>query len=131
MIRINRLFSESHHVDEKGKVVQDFIEEPVYLNRSAIKMMVRNEEEGVTDIFINNTKNSVIAVRETPEEILSMPELPNGINWEQRRYEIAKDILQSLNVSSYIKDAHLFVESAVKQADDLITALKEEEEEKQ
>lgn len=128
MIRINQLFSESHHVDEKGKVVEDFIEEPVYLNRSAIKMMVRNEEDGVTDIFINNTENSVITVRETPEEILSMPELPERVDWEQRRYEIAKDVLQSLNVSSYIKDAHLFVESAVKQADNLIMALKEEEE---
>ena len=128
MIRINRLFSESHHVDEKGKVVEDFIEEPIYLNRSAIKMMVRNEEEGITNILISGIENATIAVRETPEEILSMPELPNGINWEQRRYEIAKDILQSLNVSSYIKDAHLFVESAVKQADNLIMALKEEEE---
>ena len=128
MIRINRLFSESHHVDEKGKVVEDFIEEPVYLNRSAIKMMVRNEEEGVTNILISGIENATIAVRETPEEILSMPELPERVDWEQRRYEIAKDILQSLNVSSYIKDAHLFVESAVKQADNLIQALKEEEE---
>ena len=128
MIRINQLFSESHHVDEKGKVVEDFIEEPVYLNRSAIKMMVRNEEEGVTNILISGIENATIAVRETPEEILSMPELPERVDWEQRRYEIAKDILQSLNVSSYIKDAHLFVESAVKQADNLIQALKEEEE---
>ena len=128
MIRINQLFSESHHVDEKGKVVEEFIEEPVYLNRSAIKMMVRNEEEGVTNILISGIENATIAVRETPEEILSMPELPERVDWEQRRYEIAKEVLQSLNVSSYIKDAHLFVESAVKQADNLIQALKEEEE---
>ena len=128
MIKINQLFSESHHVDEKGKVVEDFIEEPVYLNRSAIKMMVRNEEEGVTNILISGIENATIAVRETPEEILSMPELPERVDWEQRRYEIAKEVLQSLNVSSYIKDAHLFVESAVKQADNLIQALKEEEE---
>lgn len=127
MIKINRLFSESHHIDEKGKVVEDFIEEPVYLNRSTIKMMVRDEEKGVTDIFMNSTEDADITVRETPEEILSMPELPERVDWEQRRYEIAKDVLQSLNVSSYIKDAYLFVESAVKQADNLIRALKEEE----
>ena len=53
--------------------------------------MVREDADGITHIWdnsINQCKGYI--VKETPEEILAMPDIEEGnkvIDWEQRRYE--------------------------------------------
>ena len=54
------------------------------------------------------------------------------IDWEQRRYEIAKDILQSLVadivVENVVDDKEMFAKYAINIADTLINELKEQSE---
>ena len=67
------------------------------------------------------------AVKETPEEILAMPDIEESnkvIDWEQRRYEIAKDVAAGL-VSRPNKTYDSVVNFAIKTADKLIERLKE------
>lgn len=74
--------------NKEGKVI--------YLAKSVIGEMRRNDEEGVTYIWSNDLQPTEYVVKETPEEILAMPDIEEGnkaIDWEQRRYEIAKDIM--------------------------------------
>lgn len=68
------------------------VEVPIYLDRSTITLMIRDENEGRTNVYLNHQGFSSIKARETPEEILNLPELPEYIDWEKRRYEIAKEI---------------------------------------
>ena len=70
--------------------------EAVYLSKSSIAEMRRNDEEGTTYIWSNDLQSTGYVVKETPEEILAMPDIEEDskvIDWEQRRYEIAKHIL--------------------------------------
>ena len=63
-------------------------------------------------------------VKETPEEILAMPDIEEGnkvIDWEQRRYEIAKHILSQTFILGSPKGS---ARNAVWYADALIEALK-------
>ena len=63
-------------------------------------------------------------VKETPEEILAMPDIEEGskaIDWEQRRYEIAKHILSKTFILGSPKGS---ANNAVRFADALIEALK-------
>lgn len=104
------------------------VEEPIYLSRETIRMMERDEEEGLTYIYIDHDPDGEpnVLVRETPEQIMNMPGI---INWEQRRYEIAKDILQASNVDvpdSFAKDPYELAEDAIRQADILIRLLKKD-----
>ena len=75
--------------DEKGKIV--------FINKSCIGGMIRKEQEGLTRLWDNGvTECAGYDFKETPEEILAMPDIEEGskvIDWEQRRYEIAKHIL--------------------------------------
>ena len=74
--------------NKEGKVI--------YLAKSVIGEMRRNDEEGVTYIWSNDLQPTEYVVKETPEEILAMPDIEEGskaIDWEQRRYEIAKHML--------------------------------------
>ena len=77
---------------EKGQIV--------FINKSCIKGMVRNEQEGLTRVWDNGvTEYAYYDFKETPEEILAMPDIEEGskaIDWEQRRYEIAKDITAAI-----------------------------------
>lgn len=62
-------------------------------------------------------------VKETPEEILAMPDIEEGnkvIDWEQRRYEIAKHILPQM----FIDEPMYSATNAVYYADALIGKLK-------
>ena len=69
----------------------------VFINKSCIGGMVRDEQEGLTRVWDNGvTECAYYDFKETPEEILAMPDIEETnkvIDWEQRRYEIAKYIL--------------------------------------
>ena len=61
--------------------------------------------------------------KETPEEILAMPDIEEAnkvIDWEHRRYEIAKHILPQMSIVQPVLPA----EYALKCADALIKELK-------
>ena len=77
---------------EKGQIV--------FLNKSCIGGMLRDEQEGFTRVWDNGvTECAYYDFKETPEEILAMPDIEETnkvIDWEQRRYEIAKDITAAI-----------------------------------
>ena len=68
-----------------------------YISKSSIENMCRENEfkgDGFTNVCMNGGYH--LCVKETPEEILAMPDIEEGnkaIDWEQRRYEIAMHIL--------------------------------------
>ena len=97
----------------------------VFINKSCIGGMVRYEQEGLTRVWDNGvTEFAAYDFRETPEEILAMPDIEETnkvIDWEQRRYEIAKHILPQMSVIRPITAA---AEHAVHYADALIKELK-------
>ena len=68
-----------------------------YISKSSIDNMCRESEfigDGFTNVCMNGGYH--LHVKETPEEILAMPDIEEGsktIDWEQRRYEIAKEML--------------------------------------
>ena len=102
--------------NKEGKVI--------YLAKSAIGEMRRNDEEGTTYIWSNDLQPTEYVVKETPEEILAMPDIEEGskaIDWEQRRYEIAKHILSETFILGSPKGS---ANNAVRFADALIEALK-------
>ena len=95
--------------------------EVIFLDKSIICGMVRDNKNNVTRIW-DNCINHI--VKETPEEILAMPDIEEGnkaIDWEQRRYEIAKHILPQMSIIRPITAA---AEHAVHYADALIKELK-------
>ena len=96
----------------------------VFINKSCIRGMVRDEQEGLTRVWDNGvTESASYEFKETPEEILAMPDIEEtnkAIDWEQRRYEIAKHML-SYNVHYTPK---VLAEKAVSFADALIEVLK-------
>ena len=72
-------------------------------------------------------------VKETPEEILAMPDIEEGskaIDWEQRKYEIAKEMLPIICYNYKTQDSAYFLtlkqvaDKAVRYAEALITELK-------
>ena len=96
--------------------------EVIFLDKSTISGMVRDNENNVTRIW-DNCINHI--VKETPEEILAMPDIEEGnkvIDWEQRRYEIAKHILPRVFTFGEHKHSAKY---AVHYADALIKELKE------
>lgn len=102
--------------NKEGKVI--------YLAKSVIGEMRRNDEEGVTYIWSNDLQPTEYVVKETPEEILALPDIEEGskaIDWEQRRYEIAKHILSKTFILGSPKGS---ANNAVRFADALIEALK-------
>ena len=104
--------------NKEGKVI--------YLAKSVIGEMRRNDEEGVTYIWSNDLQPTEYVVKETPEEILAMPEIEEGgkaIDWEQRMYEIAKGITAAICTSN-AKVVLLNYNQIVAAADGLIRELK-------
>ena len=102
--------------NKEGKVI--------YLAKSVIGEMRRNDEEGVTYIWSNDLQPTEYVVKETPEEILAMPDIEEGskaIDWEQRRYEIAKHVLPRVFAFGEPKYSAIY---AVSYADALIKELK-------
>ena len=79
-------------------------------------------ENGMTRITMEG--GCSYTVKETPEEILAMPDIEEGskaIDWEQRRYEIAKHILSKTFILGSPKGS---ANNAVRFADALIETLK-------
>lgn len=82
----------------------------IFISKDMIHTMQRNND-GMTNILMKG--GGCHAVKETPEEILTMPDIEEGnkvIDWEQRRYEIAKHILPQTIISSNVKDAVWFAD---------------------
>ena len=96
-----------------------------YISKSSIENMCREKEfkgDGFTNVCMNGGYH--LHVKETPEEILAMPDIEDGskaIDWEQRRYEIAKHILSKTFILGSPKGS---AENSVKFADALIEELK-------
>ena len=103
--------------DEKGKIV--------FINKSCIGGMIRKEQEGLTRLWDNGvTECAGYDFKETPEEILAMPDIEEGsntIDWEQRRYEIAMHILSQSFTLGRAEDT---ATNAVYYAEALIEELK-------
>ena len=102
---------------EKGQIV--------FINKSCIGGMVRDEQKGLTCVWDNGvTESASYEFKETPEEILAMPDIEEGnkvIDWEQRRYEIAKHILSKTFI---LGSPNGSANNAVRFADALIETLK-------
>ena len=91
----------------------------VFISKIMIHSMQR--ENDMTHIIMEG--GCSYTAKETPEEILAMPDIEEGnkvIDWEQRRYEIAKHILPQMSIVQPV----LTAENAVKVADALIKELK-------
>lgn len=95
----------------------------IYIAKSYISDMRRNDIESTTSIWNKDSQPTEYVVKETPEEILAMPDIEETnkvIDWEQRRYEIAKHILPQMFIDEPINSAT----HAVYYADALIDKLK-------
>ena len=111
---------------EKGEIV--------FINKSCIRGMVRDEQEGLTRVWDNGvTECNYYDLKETPEEILAMPDIEEGIktiDWEQRRYEIAKEMLPVIYYDDKPQEGEDYLtlneaaHEAVRYAEALITELK-------
>ena len=96
----------------------------IYLLKSEISRMARNKTENITYITMKSKDSPSYDVLETPEEILAMPDIEETnkvIDWEQRRYEIAKHLLPRVFVFGEHKYSAKY---AVSYADALIKELK-------
>ena len=92
----------------------------VFISKTMIHSMQR--ENGMTRITMEG--GCSYTVKETPEEILAMPDIEESnkvIDWEQRRYEIAKHVLPRVFAFGEPKYSAIY---AVSYADALIEELK-------
>ena len=91
-----------------------------YISKTMIHSMERNND--ITNITMEG--GCSYAGKETPEEILAMPDIEETnkvIDWEQRRYEIAKHILSKTFI---LGSPNGSANNAVRFADALIETLK-------
>ena len=91
-----------------------------FISKTMIHSMQR--ENGMTHIIMEG--GCSYTVKETPEEILAMSDIEETnkvIDWEQRRYEIAKHILSKTFI---LGSPNGSANNAVRFADALIEALK-------
>ena len=96
----------------------------IYIAKSYISDMRRNDIESTTSIWNKDSQPTEYVVKETPEEILAMPDIEEGskaIDWEERRYEIAKHVLPRVFAFGEPKHSAIY---AVHYADALIKELK-------
>ena len=105
----------------------------VYIAKSYISDMRRNDIESTTSIWNKDSQPTEYVVKETPEEILAMPDIEEGIktiDWEQRRYEIAKEMLPVIYYDDKPQECEDYLtlneaaHEAVRYAEALITELK-------
>ena len=99
---------------------QKYASREVFISKTMIHSMQR--ENDMTHITMEGGCSYI--VKETPEEILAMPDIEEGnkaIDWEQRRYEIAKYILSQ---SFMLGRAEYTATNALYYADALIGGLK-------
>lgn len=99
-----------------------------YISKDTIGAM--NRGKNVTWIYTKGEEPAMYKVKETPEEILAMPDIETkAIDWEQRRYETAKEMLGYIYRLSWDADIDdmspsTIAEEAAKYADALINELK-------
>ena len=105
-----------------------------YISKSSIDNMCRESEfigDGFTNVCMNGGYH--LHVKETPEEILAMPDIEETnkvIDWEQRRYEIAKEMLPVIYYDDKPQEGEDYLtlqqaaKEAVRYADALIEELK-------
>ena len=99
---------------------QKYASREVFISKTMIHSMQR--ENGMTRITMEG--GCSYTAKETPEEILAMPDIEETnkvIDWEQRRYEIAKHILSETFI---LGSPNGSANNAVRFADALIEALK-------
>lgn len=105
----------------------------IYIAKSYISDMRRNDVESTTSIWNKDSQPTEYVVKETPEEILAMPDIEEGdkiIDWEQRRYEIAKEMLPAIYYDDKPQEGEDYLtlneaaHEAVRYAEALITELK-------
>ena len=102
---------------------QKYVSREVFISKTMIHSMQR--ENGMTRITMEGRCS--YTAKETPEEILAMPDIEEGnkiIDWEQRRYEIAKDITAAIYTRPNVKGTLLNYNQIVAAADGLIRELK-------
>ena len=99
---------------------QKYASREIYISKTMIHSMERNND--ITNITMEG--GCSYTVKETPEEILAMPDIEEAnkvIDWEQRRYEIAKHVLPRVFAFGEPKYSAIY---AVSYADALIKELK-------
>ena len=99
---------------------QKYVSREVFISKTMIHSMQR--EDDMTHIIMEG--GCSYTAKETPEEILAMPDIEEGskaIDWEQRRYEIAMHILPRVFAFGEPKYSAIY---AVSYADALIKELK-------
>lgn len=99
---------------------QKYASREVFISKTMIHSMQR--ENGMTHIVMEG--GCSYTAKETPKEILAMPDIEEGnktIDWEQRRYEIAKHILSKTFI---LGSPNGSANNAVRFADALIETLK-------
>ena len=99
---------------------QKYASREVFISKTMIHSMQR--ENGMTRITMEG--GCSYTAKETPEEILAMPDIEEGnktIDWEQRRYEIAKHVMPRVFAFGEPKYSAIY---AVSYADALIKELK-------
>ena len=115
----------NYKYDSKGEVI--------YLAKSSIAEIKRIGKENMTHIWNKDSQPTEYVVKETPEEILAMPDIEEGnktIDWEQRRYEIAKEMLPVIYYDDKPQEGEDYLtlneaaHEAVRYAEALITELK-------
>ena len=102
---------------------QKYASREVFISKTMIHSMQR--ENGMTRITMEG--GCSYTAKETPEEILAMPDIEEGskaIDWEQRRYEIAKDIAAAIHTRPNVSGTLLNYNQIVAAADRLIRELK-------
>ena len=102
---------------------QKYASREIYISKTMIHSMERNND--ITNITMEG--GCSYAVKETPEEILAMPDIEETnkvIDWEQRRYDIAKHILSKTFI---LGSPNGSANNAVRFADALIETLKKGE----
>lgn len=106
-----------------------YVNKEVFISKDVIHSMERMDD--MTDIIMKSGCH--YTVKETPEEILSMPDIEEGnkvIDWEQRRYEIAKEMLAVIYCDDKPQDGEDYLtlkqaaHEAVRYAESLISELK-------
>ena len=93
----------------------------VYISKTMIHSMERNND--ITDIIMEG--GCSYTVKETPEEILAMPDIEEGnkaIDWEQRRYDLVSALFVKYACSP--DNLHYLLNDIIPQADALINELK-------
>ena len=115
----------NYKYDSKGEVI--------YLAKSSIAEIKRIGKENMTHIWNKDSQPTEYVVKETPEEILAMPDIEEGnktIDWEQRRYEIAKEMLPVIYYDDKPQEGEDYLtlnqaaNEAVRYAEALITEIK-------